>query len=170
MPINQIRIAGIKDGEHRQVFEIKDKFFEAYKESHVKSGRFTVETLFSLKGIDKRLTINIEGDIKDLLCDYCAKKIICPISITLNFILKESNSEIDSIDEIIYIMPNQYQLNLDQLIFEMINLSIPSRISHKNDEQSDGECDVEMLNLLHQYATKNNKDTDPRWEVLKKIK
>jgi len=169
VPINQIRIAGLKDGEHRQVFEIKDKFFEAYEESDVYSGRFTVDTLLTLKGLDKRLTIDINGEIENLLCDYCAKNIICPISITLNFILKESNSEIDSVDEIIYITKNQHQLSLDQLIFEMINLSIPNKISHNEDEKRDGKCDSEMLMLLNKYAKKNNKKVDPRWEVLKKI-
>jgi len=169
IPINQIRIAGLKDGNHRQVFNIKDKFFEAYKESDVLSGRFLIETLLTIKGLDKRLTIDIKGEIENLICDYCAKNIICPISITLHFILKESDSQIESVDEIIYITPNQHQLNLDQLIFEMINLSIPSKISHNEDEQREGKCDTEMLMLMNKYSTKNNKKIDPRWEVLKKI-
>jgi len=38
MPKHYIRIAGLKEGEHRQAFEIKDKFFEAYEQSEVKTG------------------------------------------------------------------------------------------------------------------------------------
>ena len=42
MPKHYIRIAGLKEGEHRQAFEIKDKFFEAYEQSEVKTGNFIV--------------------------------------------------------------------------------------------------------------------------------
>ena len=36
------------------------------------------------------------------------------------FYVKESEKERESIDEVIYVLPNQYKLNIDQLLFEMI--------------------------------------------------
>ena len=166
MPKHYIRIAGLKEGEHRQAFEIKDKFFEAYEQSEVKTGSFIVNTLVVLRGLDRKLTINIEGTITNLLCDYCAQKLEWPISITSNFVIKESEKETESTDEVIYVLPNQYQLQINQLIFEMINLSIPSKRRHEVDEK----CDKEMLKLMDKYATKTKKETDLRWEVLNKLK
>jgi uncharacterized metal-binding protein YceD (DUF177 family) len=170
MPKHYIRIAGLKEGEHRQAFEIKDKFFEAYEQSEVKTGSFIVNTLVMLRGLDRKLTINIEGTITNLLCDYCAQKLEWPISITSNFVIKESEKETESTDEVIYVLPNQYQLQINQLIFEMINLSIPSKRTHTKSEQGEGKCDKEMLELMEKYATKTKQEIDPRWEVLNKLK
>ena len=170
MPTNCIRIAGLNDGEHRQAFEIKDKFFKAYEDSEVKAGKFIVNTLVVLRGLDRKLTINIEGTITNLLCDYCAKRLGWAISTTLNFVIKESENETESTDEIIYILPNQHQLDINQLIFEMINLSIPNKRTHNKSEQQNGKCDKKMLQLIEEYATKTNNETDPRWEVLNKLK
>ena len=170
MPKHYIRIAGLKEGEHRQAFEIKDKFFEAYEQSEVKTGSFIVNTLVVLRGLDRKLTINIEGTITNLLCDYCAQKLEWPISITSNFVIKESEKETESTDEVIYVLSNQHQLNINQLIFEMINLSIPSKRTHNKSEQEEEKCDKKMLELMEKYAKKTNKETDPRWEVLNKLK
>ena len=170
MPKHYIRIAGLKEGEHRQAFEIKDKFFEAYEQSEVKTGSFIVNTLVVLRGLDRKLTINIEGTITNLLCDYCAQKLEWPISITSNFVIKESEKETESTDEVIYVLPNQYQLQINQLIFEMINLSIPSKRTHNKSEQKEGKCDKEMLELMEKYAKKTKQEIDPRWEVLNKLK
>ena len=166
MLTHYIRIAGLKEGEHRQAFEIKDKFFEAYEQSEVKSGDFIVNTLLVLRGLDKKLTINIEGHVTNLLCDYCAQKLECSISITSNFVIKESEKLTESTDEVIYTFPNQHQLHINQLIFEMINLSIPSKRKHELDEK----CDKEMLKLIDKYAIKTKQKKNPIWEVLNELK
>jgi len=170
MPTNCIRIAGLNDGEHRQAFEIKDKFFKAYEDSEVKAGKFIVNTLVVLRGLDRKLTINIEGIITNLLCDYCTKRLEWAISTTLNFVIKESKNETKSTDEMIYVFPNQHQLDINQLIFEMINLSVPNKRIHNKSEQKNGKCDKKMLQLMQEYATKTNNETDPRWEALNKLK
>jgi uncharacterized metal-binding protein YceD (DUF177 family) len=170
MPKHNIRIAGLKEGEHRQGFEIKDKFFQVYESSQVKAGSFKVNTLVVIRGIDRKLRIDIEGTITNLLCDYCARELNWPISITSNFVIKESEKEMDSTDEVIYVLSNQHQLNINQLIFEMINLSIPSKRTHNKSEQEEGKCDKEMLELIEKYATKIKQEVDPRWEVLDKLK
>ena len=84
--------------------------------------------------------------------------------------IKESEKETESTDEVIYVLPNQYQLQINQLIFEMINLSIPTKRTHPIDEQGNDKCDKEMLELMEKYATKTKQEIDPRWEVLNKLK
>ncbi len=162
-----VRIAGLKDGIYKQVFEIKDEFFEAYENSEVLSGEFCVITTVEINGKDRKITIKIDGIITNLLCDYCAKKIELPISITSNYLIKISKNKKESIDEIIFVQANQHQININQLIFEMVTFSIPSKRFH----QEDGEisCDEQILSLLDKYASKPKK-IDPRWEVLKNIK
>ena len=168
MPKHFVRIAGLKEGEHRQSFDIKDKFFEAYEKSEVKEGEFIVNSLLNIKGIDRKITINIEGVIKNLLCDYCAESLNCKISTALDFLIKESEEQIESTDEIIYVLPKQHQLNINQLIFEMISLAVPTKKSHQ--ENGEINCDRKMLSLIEKYATKQKQDADPIWEALKKLK
>ena len=168
MPKHFVRIAGLKEGVHRQSFEIKDKFFEAYEKSEVKAGDFTINSLLTIKGLDRKITINIEGFIKNLFCDYCTEKLNYQISTTFHFVIKESEEKIESTDEIIYVLPKQHQLNINQLIFEMIILTVPAKRFHQ--ENGKISCDKKMLSLIEKYATKQNQDTDPRWDVLKKLK
>ena len=168
MPKHWIRIAGLKEGEYGQEVEIKDKFFQAYEYSDVKTGNFIVNTLVVIRGLDRKLTINIEGIITNLLCDNCATKLEWPISIISNFVIKESEKEMESTDEMIYVLANQHQLIINQLIFEMINLAIPSKRAHNKSEE--GECDKEMLELMEKYATNKKQEIDPRWEGLNKLK
>ena len=168
MPKHFVRIAGLKEGAHRQSFDIEDKFFEVYEKSEVKEGEFIVNSLLNIKGIDRKITINIEGVIKNLLCDYCADSLSCKISTTLDFVIKESEEQIESTDEIIYVLPKQHELNINQLIFEMISLVVPTKKFHQ--ENGEINCDRKMLSLIEKYATKQKQDADPRWEALKKLK
>ncbi len=170
MPKHFVRIAGLKEGEHRQEFKIKDKFFEAYEQSEVKKGNFMIRTLLTLKGLDRKLSISIEGKITNLLCDYCAENLDWGVETTLNFVIKESQQETESTDEIIYVLVNQHQLNINQLIFEMINLTIPSKISHPLDENGNRKCKKEMLELIDKYAASEKEKTDPRWGELNKLR
>ena len=80
----------------------------------------------------------------------------------------QSNSGYKKTSDIIPLFEyNQHQININQLIFEMVTFSIPSKRFH----QEDGEisCDEQILSLLDKYASKPKK-IDPRWEVLKNIK
>ena len=162
-----VRIVGLKDGTYKQVFEIKDEFFESYENSEVVSGIFYVITAVEIKGKDRKLTIKIDGTITNLLCDYCAQKIELPISITSNYLIRISENKLESIDEIIFVQANQHQININQLIFEMIILSIPSKRFHQ--ENSEISCDEQIFSFLDKYASKP-KRIDPRWNALKKIK
>ena len=168
MPKHFVRIAGLKEGAHRQSFIIKDKFFEAYEKSEVKEGEFIVNSLLNIKGIDRKITIKIEGVIKNLLCDYCAESLNCKISTNLDFVIKESEEQIETTDEIIYVLPKQHHLNINQLIFEMIALAVPTKKFHQ--ENGKINCDRKMLSLIEKYATKQKQNADPRWEALRKLK
>ena len=76
--------------------------------------------------------------------------------------------EIDDTDEIIYIKPNQHEIDVSQLIYEGIVLSIPSKIEHRG--KGNNKCDNEMKVLLDKYAEKTEDRNDPRWNKLNKLK
>ena len=67
-----------------------------------------------------------------------------------------------------YIKPNQHKIDISQLIYEGIVLSIPSKKEHLGEEND--KCDNEMKVLLDKYAKKNKEKNDPRWDKLNKLK
>lgn len=162
-----VRIAGLREGEHLHNFLIKDKFFEAYH-SEVKSGEFVVNVLLNAKGKERKLNIEVEGKINNLLCDCCAEEMELTINTTAGFVIKESDQLKESLDEVIYVLPHQHVLEIDQIIFEMIVLAIPSKKFHQKEGKI--SCNKKMLHLLEKYAQKEEQNNDPRWDALKNLK
>ena len=62
------------------------------------------------------------------------------------------------------------ELDLDNIFYEMIVLAFPTKRQHKLNSVNDDECNKEMVNLINKYSIKENKNIDPRWEALKKLK
>jgi uncharacterized metal-binding protein YceD (DUF177 family) len=83
--------------------------------------------------------------------------------------VQEKSRHLESNDEIICIPNNENKLFLDDLLFEFITLSLPTKRRHKiNNGVS--ECNQEMLNLIEKYKKNSIQSLDPRWNALKEIK
>lgn len=162
-----IRVSGIKDGNHEHTFNIDNKFFESFVGSDVTNSTFKVNCNLHKDRNKLKLSLETTGNILNFICDLCAGPINLPIKNSINVILEKTDREVEDTDEIVYINTNQTYFNVSHLIYECIVLSIPSKIEHsgaKNDR-----CNKEMILLLNKYAKKERKN-DPRWDNLKKIK
>jgi len=162
-----IRLSGIKDGNHEYSFVVSNQFFDAFEQSEITNAEFKVIVILKKDGKKINLSFDIEGNITNFNCDLCASALEIPISISLSIILQETETEMEDSDEILYINPNQYEIDISHLIFEVISLAVPSKREHNS--ESGVQCDKEMMVLLEQYAEKEEK-IDPRWEVLNKLK
>jgi uncharacterized metal-binding protein YceD (DUF177 family) len=86
----------------------------------------------------------------------------------LPLIVKFGEEFNDDSDEILIIPQNSYQLDVSQLIYEMIVLSMPIKKVHPGIE--DGTLDSGMLKKLKEFTDKEQKESiDPRWEKLKEL-
>ena len=75
----------------------------------------------------------------------------------------------DEDDEILVLAHGEHKLFVDQYIFELIVLSLPSKRIHPGVE--DGSLKSEMLEILENLKPKENRNlADPRWEQLKNLK
>lgn len=162
-----IRISGVADGNHEYSFDIDDKFFESFANSEIIDAN--IKVVVTLLKIGKKLTLSlkINGTIYNLLCDLCAAKMNIMISNSLSILLEESNSNFEDTDEIIYIVPNQHEINISQLIYEGIIFSIPTKRNHSG--RNNDNCDKEMMLLLNKYSEKEKK-SDPKWNKLHELK
>ena len=168
MLAHTVRISGIKDGNHEDFFDINGEFFESFVNSDVTNCEIKIVSVLIKEGNKLELTLSLKGEINNLLCDLCATEITIPVDNSISVLLHENEEEIDNTDEIIYIKPNQHEIDVSQLIYEGIVLSIPSKIEHSG--KGNNKCDNEMKVLLDKYAEKTEDRNDPRWDKLNKLK
>lgn len=163
-----IPFVGLKLGLHEFEFEIDKSFFETLPFSLIEDG-----LLKAYLGLEKKETmlianLGIEGNIYTS-CDRCTDDLIQQIDgeLTLYYTFGEEESE----DENLIILPlESYQIDIAQPLYELISLSMPSKLVHDN-----AQCNEEMVALLSKYQqpSKSEKDKDqeidPRWSALKNL-
>ena len=162
-----IRISGIKNGSHEFFFNIENSFFESFVNSEVRNAKINAHALLVKEANKLQLSLTIHGVICNLLCDLCANEIKMPVSNSLSILIQESNYNIENTDEILYVKPNQHEIDISHLIYEAIILSIPMKREHN--EEYGNKCDQSVIELLDIYESKE-KTQDPRWEKLTKVK
>ena len=80
-------------------------------------------------------------------------------------IVKFGDSYYEESDEVVVIPETEHKLNVSQYIYEFINLLLPIKRVHPNDEQGMSKCNPEILDRLK--SAEEDETTDPRWDVLK---
>ncbi len=168
----KISFKGLKDGKHQFHYTIGKSFFEQIEGSIIEKGSFEVDVVMNKTSQMLQLEFNIDGNVQ-AICDNCLGDIIVPVSYEGILYVKFGIEYDEPSEEIIVIPKEENELNIAQLIYEYIVVSMPLRSVHE-DHLS---CDPEMKAKLEQFSGEqhhtNNKikeTTDPRWDALKKLK
>jgi uncharacterized protein len=165
----KIKLSGIQHGQNSFLFEIKDQFFESFILSEVKYTEIIATALIDKDNDKLTLSLKVEGKINKLLCDICTEEISVNIFAGTNVIIKTTNKNLTSTDEIFYIRSDENAIDLEQLIFELIILNLPKKRQHPLNDKGEITCDKEMLKLIEKYTVKQEKSSDPRWDALKDL-
>ena len=166
-----IPFSGLKEGKHLFDFTADQRFFAGFEESEIEKGSVNIQVELEKRSTYLRLTFMLEGEV-ELICDRCLEAYLQPIKSSNIMLVKFSETETDDGDEVIYIHPGSYQVEVAKLIYEFIVLSIPIRHVHPEDQDGNSLCDPEMLKKLDEYKANDladNDPIDPRWNDLKKI-
>jgi len=172
--LNQYRIpfTGLKLGKHAFEFEIDKRFFDEFEYSIVKNGNLNVSVELDKQETMMLADIHITGSI-ELTCDLCLNRFLSPSDIREKLIIKFSEHDdlADSTDEILILKKNEYELDLANVIYEYINLSVPL-YSRCEEQGINVSCDQSMVNKLENLSNQESEssEVDPRWDILKKIK
>ncbi|TCC94279.1 DUF177 domain-containing protein [Pedobacter frigiditerrae] len=169
-----IPFTGLKLGKHQFEFEVDKSFFDAFEYSLVKNGALKVEVELDKQETMLILHFHILGTIQ-LNCDKCLTEFAQPIDITERQIVKFAEDDLESDDlEIIMLNKKESALDVSEIIYELINVSVP----YINTCQQVGQtvkCDPEMIATLEKLASgsaeqEEEQNDDPRWAALKKLK
>ena len=161
----QIKYKNINVGKHFYKFNINKSFFSLFEKSEITDAEVQANVVLNKKDHKDSLSIEINGNINNLLCDSCSSKLSLPISSNSDFLIEYTDENKKSLDDIIYVKNNTNKLCIKEILYELIVLSVPNK---KTCEDGNNNCDQEMLKLIEQYSTKK-KVVDERWKELKKL-
>lgn len=198
---------GLKPGSHTFHYTINANFFAQFNYDFPYTEDIKV-VLQLEKSNDHLFNLNfqINGNIP-IECNRCLATLLLPIEEQYDVIVKivtripkSNNNETDLDDlDIVYITPDAAYIDVAQLLYEFVILSIPQHASFPEDDygkptcppKEDGNmpCNEKVLAILHQENNKiddddetNNDDDDnnnnsndntpidPRWAALRHLK
>ena len=165
-----IPFTGLKLGKHIFDYVITNEFFDGFEYSLVKKADLKCKVELEKQETMLILNFHIGGSI-DMTCDKCLAEYPQPVDIREQQIAKFSEESIGEDLEVITLTKNDHEINIAGLIYEYVNVAAPF-IAVCSDEGNTPNCDKEMIARLNELSADGGQDdkTDPRWDVLKKIK
>ena len=173
-----INISSLSEGDHSFDYHIDNKFFEEFEKSLIKDGNISAKVMLSKYPNLLNLSMHVKGTIQTA-CDICAEDLDLEIEGEENLVVKfvEEIPETDN-PEVLYLSIDASFLNVAEMLYELITLSIPIRKVHPTDENNNYTCNPKAL----QYLTTNRSVKDqtesaeestsnnPMWDALQKLK
>ncbi len=165
----QIPHIGLKEGMHHFNFEIGEAFFSHFDESQVHQAKIFVDLALDKKERLYVLNFDVSGSIHEE-CDRCGQQFDLPIhgNYTIYVKIGAAREEDADSEEVIWISEGDALLDLSEIIYEYIHLSIPMQITHPDRPDGSPGCDPEILKLLGSHEEEKT-ETDPRWDILNKL-
>jgi uncharacterized metal-binding protein YceD (DUF177 family) len=166
-----IEFKGLKEGLHEFGLEINNQFFAHFEESPVDNGDLEVKVILEKRSSFLKLYLQIEGWV-ELTCDRCLEIYQQPVESETEVFVKFGDGEDDDGENIIWVDPEEHQINLSQIIYEYIVLAIPMRRVHPKNSEGKRGCNHEMIENIKKYKHSKNEDevkTDPRWDALRRL-
>jgi uncharacterized metal-binding protein YceD (DUF177 family) len=169
-----IPFIGLKLGKHQFEYQINKAFFESFDYDEFESADIKVSVVFDKKSTMLELNFKHKGTIH-VPCDLTNEMFDFPIKGNLKVIVQFGEEYNDDNDELLILPHGEHEINIAQIIYEMIALSIPFRKVHPG--VKDGTLDSEALRKLNELRVeeikeenKNTEDNiDPRWDKLKQL-
>jgi uncharacterized protein len=161
-----IHFSGLADGKSSFEYIVDKAFFNAFEYSEITEGEIKIELI-----LDKQITMMvlefvISGHVT-CFCDRCLENYQQEIAGNERIIVKFSENKSEETDEIKIVSSSENQIDISQDVYEFINLMLPVKRVHPDDDKGNNTCDPEMIRKLEKLSVKEN--NDPRWDELKKL-
>ena len=152
-----IQLAGLSKGTHMFDFVIEDRFLAKHEKSRAKAGKINLTVTLLKQDRIMVLDFAYEGWLR-LACDRCLDEFDFPVIGTNRMLVKPSGHHEEETDEIIIIDNGEAELNLEQYIFEHIELKIPLRTVHPDDADGNSLCNKETLRILNKHLVRQEEN------------
>ena len=156
-----INFSGLALGKHEFQFDLDDMFFELFEYQDYRG--LTGVATFEMHKSETILEchFSFDGSIQ-APCDVTNELFTQPLKNEFDLQVKFGEEYNDENEELLILPHGEYQFNVAQFIYELVVLSIPAKLLGPNaDEALDYDEEPE--------DTKEENDTDPRWDQLKNL-
>ncbi len=137
--IVSLKIAGLLTGAHAFSFELSPSFFERREHTLVKDGRYTLELVLHKHDVSMSLDVEFQGSVA-VICDLCSETEPLKTSGAESFVLKAAGEHMSDDENIVHYDPAAPEIDLDDLIYDLIVLSVPLRRLPCANEDDDPTC------------------------------
>ena len=163
-----VRISGLNDGVHEFGFDLGNSFFKLFDHPDISGG--AVKALIIMEKKPGLLTVNFDltGEVS-VVCDRCLDHYPQAIEVKEKMYVKFGDKSEEINEDIILIQRDEYEIVVDQFLFEFIILGLPSRRTHPDNDDGEPGCNEEMMEKLNEHLVRNDNTTDPRWDDLKRL-
>jgi uncharacterized metal-binding protein YceD (DUF177 family) len=167
-----IPFVGLKEGKHQFDFNIENKFFEYFGYEDFNSSNLKVDVDFIKKSTLLELHFEVSGTV-NVNCDVTNEPYDQSIENAFDLVVKFGEEYNDENIDILIISHGEYEINIQQYVYELIVLAMPTKRIHPGIE--DGTLDSDILERLVGVSPKvkdlkeDQEEIDPRWNTLKKL-
>lgn len=170
-----ISFSGLKVGKHEFKFDINQEFFDLFDtEKEFSNSKINANAVLDKHSSFMELEIKVSGSL-ELTCDISNDKFDYPIENEIKVLVKFGDDFDDSDSEIIVLPFNSAEVNVAQLIYEDVMLSVPmKKLSPELAQHPEYEALLEQFSPKEMEEESDTDDedveVDPRWEALKNLK
>ena len=167
-----IPFVGLKEGKHHFDYKIDNKFFEYFEYEDFNSSDLKVDLTLDKKSTFLELNFKVSGKV-NVNCDVTNEPYDQNIENEFDLVVKFGEEFNDENIDILILPHGEYEVNIQQYVYELIVLAMPTKRIHPGVE--DGTLDSEILKKLEELSPKvkdikeDEEESDPRWNTLKKL-
>ncbi len=161
-----IPVKGLEPGEYHYDFVVEDAFFEQFAFQDIHHGKVMLSLDIEKESRLMVLMFRFEGNVQ-LICDRCLDAYTQPLKGNFRLIVKYGEKMEEISEEMVTIPYEDSYFDIAQYVYEFIQLMIPMKRIHPDDEDGNSTCNIEMLEKIENFEKAK---TDSRWDALKEIK
>jgi uncharacterized protein len=128
-------------------FKIDDSFFAHFEYGEIERGDLLVKIKVLYTSLQIKLDLSIHGEV-EIVCDRCLD--IYKEKLDSNYILygKFGHGANQEDIDVFWIPEDKHYIDLLPVFFDYINLSLPLKNIHPEDEEGNSLCNSEMISRL----------------------
>lgn len=163
-----IPLTGLKNGIHHYNYNVDGTFFRDYPSSQIDECNVYIDLSFEKKNRLFILVFEISGAIATD-CDRCGEAFDLPLFSRQQLFVKQGEQKVEELneDDVVWISESETLLELDDMIYEFVHLSLPVSRRHIDNKDGTPGCDPENLKYFDLDAKYDS--IDPRWDALNKL-
>ena len=137
-------------GEHALEYHLNDAFFVSYENSELEGLHAPIEVKGSIRKANNMLELHFgfEGQL-DTLCDVSRDPITISLKNQMDLVVKFGEAFDDSDPDLLILPQGEFEMDLSQILYDLVALSLPMRrVKPEFEVQDDEDEDLDDLNEL----------------------